>query len=217
MPELDIPAFKQPKDSVLCGPTCVRMVLAYHGIKVSLPKIVEKLRIIKTGIYLSDLGILLMEYNFYTELKFWLIGMEPRWYGVSDPDQQRHILRSKLRNMHWREWDACRGKLLKYINNGGRLTFKPVMPSDVERELFSQRPSIISINSRVMNTKGKGDKGHFIVTKSITEKDSEVSKPMLGYLDPWDGVEHNKYVEDVIFYNHIWDGGGLLIIPKSAK
>ncbi|MBI2064665.1 MAG: C39 family peptidase [Candidatus Yanofskybacteria bacterium] len=219
MPTIDVPAFKQPKDSVLCGPTSVRMVLAYYGITTSLLKIVSRLRMLKNGIYLPDLGRLLMEYGFETELRYWQIGMKPRWFGVNDSDQQRSILRTKVRNIHKREWDACRGKLLKYINTRGSLMFKPIMPSDIESELVAKRPVIMSVNSRVMLARGGTDRGHFIVVNHISDRDTQCSKSMLGYLDPFDGRDHLKYLEDIMFCNHIWDGGGLLIRPakKSSK
>lgn len=211
MPSIDIPAFKQPKDSVLCGPTCVRMILAHYGIKVGLKKIVSDMRMIKTGTYITDLGSSLLNYGFYTEVKFWLPGMEPQWFGTQDKNDLRRILKTKLRNIHRREWDACRGKLLKYVEAGGILKLEPIMFSDIQEEILAQRPLILSINSRVMDARGRADRGHFIAINSLTEEDTQCSKSMIGYIDPWDGQQHLKYAQDVIFYSHIWDGSALLI------
>jgi|SRR3989338_8821574 len=210
MPGIEVPVFKQPRDSVLCGPTCAKMVLAYYGVNVSLKRIAGSMPMIKTGVHLSAIGTFFINNGFETLLKFWEPSLKPCWFGVEDSDASRGILRSKLFNKTTIK--NYRFRLLQYLDAGGKLVFSPVMASDISDELRARRPMIININNMLCGSfGGRSNRGHYIVPVHISDNDSQTSRLMMGYLDPGYGECRFRYVEEVMFYNHIWEGGGLFI------
>ena len=64
MRSLKIPVFLQPFDKPYCGPTCIKMVLDFYRIKISLKTLVKQLPMTKTGIDLSSVGLFLRNFGF---------------------------------------------------------------------------------------------------------------------------------------------------------
>lgn len=213
MPSVDVPVFQQPKGSVLCGPTCARMIMAFHGVDMSLKKIAAEMPMIKTGVDAGGLGRFFLSHGFKVKLNFWLMGMEPRWFGVQDPDELRVILGRKINDPLRRYWDWYRTRLRKYVDAGGDLILRPVMASDLDRELRSGHPAILSINDRLMDQVGRANRGHYVVINHVSDRDTQASRPMVGFADPGDGREHTMYLEDMMFYTHIWFGSAIFIRP----
>ena len=63
---LKIPLFLQPATGPYCGPTCIKMLLAFYGKKVSLKYLVKNLPMTKTGIDMFSMGNFLNCYGLVT-------------------------------------------------------------------------------------------------------------------------------------------------------
>lgn len=60
---LRIPVFLQPKIGPYCGPTCMKMILSYYGIGLTLKEIVRELPMTESGIDLCSMGIFLRNFT----------------------------------------------------------------------------------------------------------------------------------------------------------
>jgi ABC-type bacteriocin/lantibiotic exporter with double-glycine peptidase domain len=61
---LKIPIFLQPVTKPYCGPTCMKMILGFYGIKISLNKLVKQLPMTESGIDLCSMGLFLRNFGF---------------------------------------------------------------------------------------------------------------------------------------------------------
>jgi len=61
---LKIPIFLQPATKPYCGPTCIKMVLSFYRIKISLNKLVKQLPMTEVGIDLCSMGLFLRNFGF---------------------------------------------------------------------------------------------------------------------------------------------------------
>ena len=63
---LKIPVFFQPATKPYCGPTCIKMILSFYGIRTSLENLVRLLPVTRTGMDLCSMGIFLRSLGFIT-------------------------------------------------------------------------------------------------------------------------------------------------------
>ncbi len=60
---MKIPLIKQPKNSSLCGPSCLAMIYSYYKTK-NYKEEISKINSTNAGSFISDLGISLIQKNF---------------------------------------------------------------------------------------------------------------------------------------------------------
>ena len=66
MRSLKIPIFFQPINKPYCGPTCIKMILYYYGIRISLNNLVRLLPVTRAGIDMCSMGMFLRSLGLVT-------------------------------------------------------------------------------------------------------------------------------------------------------
>jgi ABC-type bacteriocin/lantibiotic exporter with double-glycine peptidase domain len=117
----EIPLYKQPDKSNLCGPTCVRMIMAALGHKVSLKKITSEIPMRESGTSLANLGSYFLSKGYKAQIS--CLDTKNFNYAVANKNSEEQV----------QQMEVCIEKNGKnhiiddtmiFIKNGGKFSFK---------------------------------------------------------------------------------------------
>ncbi len=150
--KLGIPIYKQSKINS-CGPTALRMVLAYYGIEKNEMELVKIAKTIKKGTRLLDLGIIATK-----------LGFDVNAYSFMLKKSTKKLNNSKRR----------------LIELGANYKFKQPSMEDVIEFLKLKIPVILSVNSAILFKNNKTEAGHFIVVTGYDDEKFYYNDPWDG-------------------------------------
>lgn len=119
MRSLKIPIFYQPQTKPYCGPACVKMVLAYYGVKVSLRNLIKLMPMTRNGISPYSMG-------------GFLKALAPTVF----------IDKNSACSCFW-----CKRDKRLYKEAGGVLIPRAVRISDIRLSLFKGYPVILNVTN----------------------------------------------------------------------
>ena len=118
---LKISIFLQPATKPYCGPTCVKMVLGFYGIKISLNKLVKQLPMTESGVDLCSMGLFLRSF-----------GLVAMFLDSNSKDGGQVFYKSAIP---------------LFVKGGGLLIERSIRISDVEMAIVLGFPVILNIES----------------------------------------------------------------------
>lgn len=205
--KLKVPLFKQPKNSVLCGPTCLKMLYWYYGERLDLEDIKKEMRMYNWGTLITELGRSLLKHNFNVALTTF----NTRWFpntfkSMSSNDLKRYI----IKKMHTsKKQKRLLKSMVSFIEEGGKLKVDIVTEKDIKKAIKSKNPPIICIDNKVLFGKKPGKRGHFVIPVGINKDKIVINDPHSknGGIKSYD---KNK----IIFALYSWSASTLFIKPK---
>ncbi len=179
----EIPMFFQPRTKPYCGHACARMVLAYHGIDMSLRSILHKVPDLRNGISPFSLGTFFLEQNFDVTIKIWL----PEWpssFWCNDNAFKKQLMQWYKRELANPSPDKLVHRVVipEFMENGGEIIPSPVSLQDIEESLIPHpktgmaSPCILNVgvdNIYYRRTRT----GHYVVPVRINKEFIEVNDP----------------------------------------
>ena len=215
---------RQPRGKPWCGPACVQMVLAAHGITKKQCDIAAALPMTRQGIHVGNIGTYFLSLGFYVIACFWIRGMQPRFAGANG-EAARRALWSRLNNSACtrdrRMWPTFSNRMSEFCGAGGQISLTPTPLERIKQALAQGEPPIINIYPFLLYRDGRVAGGHYIVPLeyrepgSVTLRYFSESSAEMWYADPCDGEEHCANPHTMMLACHLWHGAGLFISKKS--
>ncbi|MFH1064015.1 MAG: C39 family peptidase [Candidatus Woesearchaeota archaeon] len=215
---LDVPELRQPIYSPQCGPTCMAMVMQYHGVDTTRKEIVDNIHMLDTGIYPQQVGTYMMKRGFDVEF----VLCNPHIFTLRDNDRSIESLIKKferrLSSDKYAYKDAV--SLMKYLDfcyAGGIINVKIPDYSDLESEIIGGRPVIANVTTRFHKAKHPRFNHHYVVVTGVDGKNVYVNDPS------WHKVRGGKQkytIDEFLFAIHAtteycMSSGGILKIKPA--
>jgi hypothetical protein len=212
MKQLDIPLILQQKGSVDCGPTCVRMVLEYFGIKKSLEQLQKKLHYDEIGTSIFDNGSLLLDEG----LKTSIITAQPLLFPpdiiqtLHSKEGIQHFVQKKIKENHNQK------QILEtfdtYLQKGGDVKLEIPVFSHVQKALDAGNPVIAGMYAQSLgSTEGKY---HFVIISGYRNNEVHITNSWLPSKHQdwfsWDQFIFGVYASTCVAV----DNGSFLIVSK---
>lgn len=118
---LKIPVFFQPTTKPYCGPTCIKMVLSFYGVRISLSNLVRLLPVTVTGMDLCSMGIFLRSLGFIT------VFIDKDTADAKNPVYKR--------------------TMPLFMKEGGLLIPRAMKTSDIRKALTRSHPIILNVEN----------------------------------------------------------------------
>ena len=196
--QLDVPLFRQNEDSSDCGPTCLRMLLAYHGQTVSYNDIASSFVHVNSGVGIAQLGRYMLEKGFDAEI----VLLNPHIFsfdmqGLSDQALIKQHLIDRKAIVKTDDHKIVAQHLIDFIDKGGTYRLKVPDADDIKYELSQKRPLISLMTTRYLHGL-TGFNFHFNVITGL-------SGDMISVNDPaWDicGGQHTLLLDTYLYAMH---------------
>lgn len=209
---LSIPIHTQPDDET-CGPTCLHAVYNYFGLTLSLTKVIQTLKTLKSGgTLLANIATHALEQGLSATIYAYNLNLfDPTWFDPHNGAVESPYLTAKLTKQlkyfkSHRDREASKA-YLGFLSNGGKVRFRD-LNNELLDQLFSLKvPIITGLSSTFLyrsareryNNKTKestyddirGDPcGHFVVLCGMDENKSKVV-----VADPYrtNPISHDNY------------------------
>lgn len=197
MKTLRVPLYKQTETT--CGPTSARMVLAHHGIDVSLSGVVRATVCSKiTGTTIAGVANVLGKYGLSPELILWLQDFPPRFFGIDDITEIEKWARRDTAS------NRDRRTLAEHILYGGVVTPRPVQIEDLRNAVADKCPPIINFDVRCLyDYKLRNAWGHYAVVIGVDKNEVALNDPYFGK------VRHDR--EKLLYACHSWTSAGAVL------
>ncbi|MCL5113877.1 MAG: C39 family peptidase [Patescibacteria group bacterium] len=211
---LNVPLFLQEKNSLDCGPTCVRMILAYYGINKTLKNLQSKLYYGDAGTSIFDNGALLLE----NKLKTNAITAQPLLFP---PDKTRklktrksviNLIKNKMEDKEYERFIDNFKTFLKYFEKGGNIIIEIPSFQHIKNAINNESPILALMNAQALGS--NEGKFHFVVITGY--KDNEVC-----INNPWPPSIHQGWfpIEKFLYGVHTSTcadiDNGTFIIPSK--
>ncbi|MBW2991467.1 C39 family peptidase [Candidatus Woesearchaeota archaeon] len=219
--KLNLPIYRQAKESVDCGPVCLKMLLEYYGIKLSLKKLKSKIRVYKDGIYTAQLADFFLKNNFNVEI----VTLNPKLFTKRDEKKKnidlvshfQKLLTDKETSKKLKEDDKRGIKyFIKFVKNKGKIKIKIPDEKDLKTEIKNKRPVIAILTTNFLLGKKPRFNLHYNVVTGIDKKYVYVNDPLWDYR----GGKHRYLIKDFLFglyassYPYVGDGSLMKIKKK---
>lgn len=213
---LDVPLFRQEKDSKDCGIICVQMILAFYKKERSFQEIKNAIEVHEEGTYIPQLGSYLLKNGFDVEI----MTLHPGLFTLQDIGASQEMIRERIEYLQTTataEWDK---KALQYFQEylalGGILTPKIPDKKEIRKSVDKQEPVIVLLTSNFLTESKPTVNFHFNVITGYT--DAEIL-----HNDPLDDHRGGKHATptDLFFYGMYaslyggLDNGSLMKIKKK--
>jgi len=207
---MKVPIYRQPKDSMLCGPYCLKMLYHYYGKRLSIDDILSGLKIYRVGTYATQLGTHLIENGFDVRIKCWdsriFVQKHKKMKTKSVLNSLKNILDSgkKIEGISRRGFRF----MVRFLEAGGKVELNYTKERDITEALKSGNPPILCIERKSLYGNEKGEKGHFVIVSGADKKNFIINDSGHGH----GGIK--KYPkEDLMFALHSYRGYGLFAKP----
>lgn len=205
-----LPPLKQPPNEPYCGPTCVKMILDFYGIKYSLKRLVKTLQS-KDGVVITKVGIFFLKHNFKVTLSTWWDYFPNRFLDLADDEMEREALswcrkRNGIKNGADR---LFRKTLHQFIGKGGKIITRPPKISEVRAVLMKKNPPILDVEaSTLWGARQKIQRTeHMVVPVSISKKTIILNDPSHGQIE--------VPIDRFLFSFYRSDAGALFLEPPA--
>lgn len=216
---LDVPLFRQPADSRLCGPYSVKMALAAFDDRVSTDTIVRDLRCthgsweIQLAAWLARRG--------YAVTAFMWSDLFPTSFlnDAENADLNERRMREWSRRristttFHANERAAYRRHLPSFFDHGGRYVTRPFQKKDVRDALRSGSPPIVGVDAATF-TKGRlSYDPHYLVVTGMDDATFTVNDPNY---ERSGGVKTYAH-DELLFSAYRTDGSMIVAHPDERR
>jgi hypothetical protein len=208
---INVPLLLQPKNEPFCGPACARMVLAFHGRKITLKKVVSAMKMTGTGVDIATLGNFFLEKDFNVTIEMWLDSFPNRFIGLRRGVEQE-LLRwcrrgsAKIdgRNKIYRK------TIPRFIGQGGLLIPKPVSCQKLRAAIRKRCPPILNLNmATIYELQRRREAGHYVVPTHVAKDRITINDPSRNH-----GGVKTYPTELILHASYIWSAGAIFIEPK---
>ena len=199
--------FKQPKNSMLCGPYSLKMVLSYHGKTPSIKSILKDAPLYKEGTYIGDLGFCAIMNGFNAKIVLFDTSiMAPEYAKMSIKKMVEEM--KKRKSMDKEEKKGLKA-IIKFLKAGGKIEVRIIKMEEIKDAIKNKVPPILCIDRKILYGKGPGKKGHFVVASGFKRKKILLNDPHSRY----GGIkDYDK--EEILFALYSHGGKTLFISPK---
>lgn len=219
---MKVPMIYQAQDSVDCGLAMVAMIQGYHGEKVTVSDLKEKIKVYESeGTFMPQLGMYFLEQGF-SDVK--IISQDLHLFTLQDRHRSQHNLERKLRRLQKQAkrkrtrynyvediYPAARllGLYADFLSQGGHIIVKIPSEEDIRKEIQAERPVGAVLASRYLYERTPFLNSHANVIVGIRKQDIFVHDPV------WDGAGGKKKyrIEDYIYGIHA-NNGELLCVRR---
>jgi hypothetical protein len=213
----EIPMFFQPRTKPYCGHACAKMVLAYHGIDMSLRSILHRMPDPRNRVTPFSLGIFFLEQDFDVIIKVWL----PEWpssFWCNDDAFEKQLTRWCKRELANPSPDRLVHRVVipEFLEEGGQIIPSPVSLQDIEESLMPDpetgmaSPCILNVG--VYNIYQKRTRiGHYVVTVHIDSEFIKVNDP-----NSFRGGAAMPYpISSLMHACYTWASAAIFPVPKK--
>ncbi len=194
----------QPKNSQLCGPACLAMVLNSIGGNFSVEEIKKELFISKEyGIGPFDLAQFPIKKGYKVKIYTWDAKHFPvRWREMNQQEIVKDLSKLKPKKGSWQQ------ALLYNMEKGAKFFPQPISTKEIEKRLKNKEGMIMYLDSSVLYQHKGGIWGHYVVLKKTTPNYYTI-------LDPhWKYGGEKRYPKDLILFAFYSVGGYCFFVSK---
>lgn len=212
MKQLDVPLILQEPGSDDCGPTCVRMVLQYYGIKRSLEELKPKLEYFPEGTTAYANGSLLLgEGLSVTAITAHPMLFPPDVAATIRTTEDLHRIINAKKESH-PKYKEVLDTFSSFLDEGGKRTIAIPSFNHIKEAIDADSPLIALIYGQAMGS-SEGD-FHFVVVSGYDEGKVHITNPAPKSVHQgWFPVDQFLYALHTSTTYDI-DNGTLLVISK---
>lgn len=167
MKKFDIPLYIQEEGSVDCGPTCVRMILEYYGIKKSFDELQKALYYTAVGTSIFDNGSLLLDNG----LKVMSYTAQPMLFPadkISELKTNNDIRKIIVNKMNTHEnYKNNLTTFIKYLDKGGEINVEIPTFAHVKTAIDNGSPVLALLYGQALGA-NEGE-FHFVVVSGYDD------------------------------------------------
>lgn len=154
--KLDVPLFRQSKDSVECGLISLKMINSYYRKSselLNLAKLIKQ----QGGVYSPQLALEALSHGYSIEI----VTRNPLlvWKEHKNLTQQKIVakLKEKLKNLTEEKDKVPVRYFIKFLEKGGILNIRIPSKEDIEEEIKQKRPLIVFLTTSTLYQKNLAD------------------------------------------------------------
>jgi len=173
-----LPTFSQPKNSISCGPYCLKMLLHFYKNKASIRDIFKEVPLYKAqGTYIGDAAYFLLKNNVpCSVITFGTCYYTPAEFKMGQTKllasfQRR--LKTKLKLPQKRRLKS----LVRFIKAGGKITLKVPQKKDITAALKKGHPVMAALDCKALYGKGTGAEPHWAVITDYKNNKFQIHDP----------------------------------------
>jgi hypothetical protein len=205
---LKIPVFRQPKDSVLCGPYCAMMLYHYYGKSLSIKEVMKGIRPCKDGVWISSIGIGFIKNGFDARLvQLKNDAFPPKYMKMGNKailrDMKKRV-RKKGKHTPEIKWN------IRFIEAGGKVEHRVLTLEDVKKAVRQGNPPMMAIERKVLYGKEAGLEGHYVIPVNFTKDEVTINDPSHEY-----GGIKTYPLDYFLFAFYSWQGIALFVKPRK--
>lgn len=203
------PIILQPKNSQLCGPACLQMVLeSMSGESFLMETIAKALEIDNNyGIGLFDLALYPASHGFQVDLFAWDAQNFPiSWRDISQKKLWQELEKLKPKKQSWHD------ALLKNLKAGSKFHATPISVLEIKKRLKRGERMIMYIDSAVLYRHADGVWGHYVVVKKILNDSVTILDPHWKF-----GGQKSYSLHSMLFAFYSVGGYSLFISKKGTR
>lgn len=182
---LSVPIYHQPPEKPWCGPTAAKMVLEYHGVRISIPEIARRSHA-SAGVWMPNLAMLFMRLGFAITLYEWDSSFPGRFMDLPDDKTKEQLLQwSKRRNLKYKNDRQYRFAVRRYLKKDGKFIprmYEGFSIRKLQAAIHRGEPIIFSIAAAPLW--GEWDRvrtmEHCVVLTSINSRTAVIHDPVYG-------------------------------------
>lgn len=224
---LDVPKFKQKigKSSGSCGPSSIKQVLYYYGIEKSLKEIMKGMRLFDKGGTSADgsIGDYLLKQGFKVKIyTFDTRFFDPSWFKLGKKELLKKFRKCATVFRGFKKY-TYQG-FIDFLNDGGKIEFKPVSLDIIKKHLKSGRPLLAGVDDSLLYGVKRSRKTFY--DDDIKGKSWEHEVVLAGYKEDKlfvvDPADTNPFSRDGRYFlnadgllANIHSKGGYVIVPSK--
>ena len=187
---LDVPLFRQEKDSNACGLYCLKMLYRYYGHDREVAEIAAALELIPTGVYAQELGYHLLQHGFGVTLVTRDTVRFPLIYGRMCAQELHAAIAARLAatpDGH-KEGAFWRG-LLRFRDAGGTFDLcMPTLEATIAPALQCGHPVMVCLDAKTLyqfqdladgpvDERSYGQAGHYVILTALDDHEVTIADP----------------------------------------
>lgn len=204
--KLEVPLFKQPKKSFLCGPYCLKMLYSYYGRTREIKDILSEIKFYRKGTNTSELGISLLKNGFDVTIYCLNSRNFPNEFKKMNSKEILAELKKIIRPILGIRF---RRSMIRFLEEGGEFKSRITTIEDIKKAIESKSPPILTIERKSLYGDKIGDSGHFVIASGFDNKNIIINDPNHTY----GGIKPYTY-DEIRFALYSWRGSVLFAKPK---
>lgn len=152
MKKLNVPLFLQEKDSLDCGPTCIKMILAYYGISKELSELKSQLFYNEIGTSAYDNGYLLVN-NGLNAVAYMnnplLFNPETNSTLHTNEDIAKYVNTKRDSDENFAKYKNNLDTFEKFFSHGGQMKLEVPTIAHIKQAIDNDNPVFAIVNAQV--------------------------------------------------------------------